>query len=198
MSQERSPEGIQQVWQGQEKEGVRMSVEQLRASAGKFQRRIQWRNAREYTAGLAVMLFFGGEFVRAAGAPLVRVGFALTIVGMAYVLWHLLTKGGTARLPEAAGRTSYLEFQRAELVRQRDLLRGVWRWYLGPLVPGMATLVTAFALANPRHVKNFAALVALEAVFMAGVLFAIGWLNARAAQRLQRQIDELDQERGTE
>ena len=36
-----------------------MSVEQIQASAGSFQRRIQWRNAREYVAAIAVVVFFG-------------------------------------------------------------------------------------------------------------------------------------------
>ena len=37
---------IREIWQTQPTEGVRMSVEQIQASAGSFQRRIQGRNAR--------------------------------------------------------------------------------------------------------------------------------------------------------
>jgi hypothetical protein len=183
---------IKEVWQSQPTEGVRMSVEQIQAVGGRFQRRIHWRNVREYVAAALVVVFFGWEFWR-AGDVLVRIGFGSMIVGVFYLIWHLLTKGSWQSLPEEAGLSSCIEFQRRQLVQQRDLVSSVWRWYLGPLVPGMAVLLVAFWRANPGHLKHPAFIVLPEAVFFAVVLVAIARLNESAARRLQRQIDELDE-----
>jgi len=183
---------MKELWQSQPTEGVRMSIDQIRVSAGTFQHRIQWRNMREYVTAMLLVFFFSYEFWR-AGDVLVRIGFGLIIAGIFYLIWHLLSKGSWRPLPEDAGLSSCIEFQRRQLVQQRDLVSSVWRWYLGPLVPGMAMLLVAFYRANPGHLKNPAVVVVPEAIFFAVVFVAIAKLNARAARKLQRQIDELDE-----
>ena len=184
---------MREIWQGQPTEGVRMSVEQIQASAGSFQRNIQWRNAREYVAAIAVVVFFGWEYSRTPDLP-ARIGFGLMIAGMFYMVWVLLSRGSGRPLPEDAGRSSFIEFQRSELVRQRDLLRGVWRWYLGPLIPGLAVLLaTSFNHAIQAGHAFPVVFVALFGVLVAAVFVGIAMLNGKAARKLQRQIDELDE-----
>lgn len=183
---------MKELWQSQPTEGMRMSVEQIQAVAGKFQRRIHWRNIREYVAAIVVVVFSAYEFFR-GGDQLVRTGFGLIIAGTFYLIWHLLSKGSWRPLPEDAGLSSCIEFQRRQLVQQRDLVSSVWRWYLGPLIPGMAILLLAFYHANPGHVKHPSLIVLPEAIFFAVISVAVAKLNARAACRLQRQIDELDE-----
>ena len=126
---------------------------------------------------------------------LVRIGFGLLIAGIFYLIWHLLSKGSWRPLPEDAGLSSCIEFQRRQLEQQRDLVSSVWRWYLGPLIPGMAMLLVAFYHANPGHLKHPASVVLPEAVFFAVICIAIAKLNGNAARKLQRQIDELDERR---
>ena len=170
-----------------------MSVEQIQASAGSFQRRIQGRNAREYVAAIAVVVFFGWEFSRTPDL-LSRIGFGLMIAGMFYMVWMLLSQGSGRHLPEDAGRSSFIEFQRGELVRQRDLLSSVWRWYLGPLIPGLAVLLaTSFNHAIRAGHAFPVAFVALFAAFAAALFVGIARLNGRVVLKLQRQIDELDE-----
>jgi hypothetical protein len=183
---------LKELWQSQKTEGVRMSVAEMQASAGKFQRRIQGRNAREYVASAVMVVFFGFEFWR-AGDLLVRTGFALLIAGLCTLAWQLHVRGSWSPLPADAGLSSYVEYKRRELVRQRDALNSVWRWYLGPLVPGMAVLLLAFFRANPGHLKHPAFIVVPEAIFFAAVSFVIAKLNSNAARRLQKEIDELDE-----
>ncbi len=183
---------LREVWQGQKTEGVRMSVAEIEASAGKFQRRIQWRNAREYVASAVMVVFFGFEFWR-AGDPLVRVGFALLIAGLCFMAWQLHVRASWSPLPKDAGLSSYVEYKRRELERQRDALNGVWRWYLGPLIPGLAVLLLAFYRANPGHLKHPAFIVVPEAIFFAAVSFGVARLNSNAAHRLQKEIDELEE-----
>jgi hypothetical protein len=183
---------MKELWQNQKTEGLRMTVEQIRVSAGTFHHKIQARNVREYVVAIALIVFFSFEFWR-AGDLLVRVGFGLIIAGMVYLIWHMLSKGSWLPLPKDAGLSSCIEFQRRQLEQQRDLLSSVWRWYLGPLIPGMAVLLFAFGHANPGHLKHPAFVIVPEAMFFVVICVAIAMLNGRAARKLQRQIDELDE-----
>ena len=189
-----SPEdrNVIELWQNQETEGVRMSVEQVRSEVMRFERRIGRRNLREYLAALFVILSFGYLFTRMTDV-LLRVGFGLEIVGASYIIWHLLTKGSPRAMAGDSGRASWIEFRRAELVRQRDLLRSVWRWYLGPLVPGLVVQMVAQGRINPSFVRHPGTLVVM-CVVLAAMFVGIGWLNARAARKLQQQIDELEEQ----
>jgi hypothetical protein len=176
-----------------------MSIEQIRNEAGRFQRKVQRRNLREYIAALAVILFFGRIFLR-ANDLLVRVGCGLIIAGVAYVTWHLLSKGSPGSLDENAGLSNWIDFRRNELVRQRDLLKSIWRWYLGPLIPGIAAMFLAFAqavLGGHLHVKHPGVSVGVDGLFFVTVFLVAARLNARAARKLQRQIDDLDRQSGT-
>jgi hypothetical protein len=170
-----------------------MSVEQVQVSAGKLQRKVQWRNAREYVAAFAVVVFFGYEFTQAADS-VARLGFSLIIAGTCYMVWQLRSKGSWRSLPKDAGLSSCIEFKRRELERQRDLLSHVWSWYLGPLTPGLAVLIVDFSLAMQGHVRHAGVLVAAYSLFVAGIFIGIAKLNSKAARTLQRQIDELDEE----
>ena len=182
---------MRELWQSQKTEGVRMSVEQIRLSAGKFQRRIEWRNARESIGAFAAAAFFAFEFAL-TNDLLMRIGFGLLIAAAFYMVWQLYTRGSWRRLPEDAGLSSCIEFQRRELKRQRDFLRGVWRWYLGPIIPGLVVTIAAVARSNPHRLKHSEALLGLYVVFIAAGFWFVAWLNKRAARRLQCRIDQLD------
>ena len=124
-----------------------MSVEQVRLEAGRFQRRISARNLREYVVAVMLIIYFGFEFSRITQV-VARVGFGLLIAGIAYLVWHMLSKGSPGTIDETAGLLGSIEFRRRELVRQRDLLRSVWRWYIGPCIPGLVVLVGWFVYGN--------------------------------------------------
>jgi len=187
---ESPPSDMKNVWQNQKTEGIQMSVDEIRRRAGKFHRKIFWRNAREYVAALAVTLFFGYEFWRAHDL-LTHVGLALMIGGLVYMNWHLYKRGSSRSLPADLGLASNLEFHRRELERQRDLIGSVWSWYLGPVIPGWVVLTAAFARTNPGHSPHVG--LSLTVLDTFGVLlFIFIWkLNQHGARRLQERIDEL-------
>ena len=82
---------------------------------------------------------------------------------------------------------SGLEFLRSELVRQRDLLRSVWWWYLAPFVPGLLLILGGVALERPGRWGWLAPGIVAAVTFV-----GIGLLNQRVARKLQRRIDDLD------
>ena len=182
---------LKRVWQNQPSEGMLMSVDELRRRARKFQRKIYWRNAREYVAALVVVILFGFEFWLVPDA-LTRVGFGLCIAGLLYVVGQLHRKGSARSLPAEMGLATSLEFFRRELEKQRDLVGSVWSWYLGPLIPGLVVLTVAFARTNPRHLRHFGLSLAIFNL-VAALVFVLVWrLNQRAARKLERRIEELN------
>ena len=186
MVNELPPDNLKSLWQNQSVEPVQMSLEEIRQKAEKFQKRIRYRNLRE-DVGAAIAFagfgYFSWKF------PEMRLSFALIAAGTLYVLYQLHTKGAARTVPEALALGTCLEFHRRELERQRDLLRGVWKWYLLPLVPGILAVLAVSLLHLPpaKWVRTLPIVV-----FWAAGFYGIWRLNDRCADKLQRQIDELN------
>ena len=175
---------MQNLWQAQPYDAVPIGLEQVRRKAGKMHDKIRSRNLREYLAGMLVVVWFGWAAWKSHEWT-ERGAFALMIAGVLYVLDHLRRHGSARRLPAQYGLTDARSFHLEELTRQRDLLKGVVRWYLGPMVPGWAALVINVA----RKGNLFAG--ALLAILMTAVCVFVAWINRRAEQRLDLQIAEL-------
>jgi Flp pilus assembly protein TadB len=181
-------DNLKEIWRCQPVEGIKMSAEQIRKRAGSFEKKIMWRNVREYiSGGIAAVLFV--YFIATNHDPLFRAACVVMIVGLAYVAWQLHRKGSAKSVPEEMGAASSLQFYRKQLERQRDMAASVWSWYLAPLVPGLILFAISSALADPRPRKLI--FLALFYGFSAGLFVFIWKLNARGARCLQRMIDEL-------
>ena len=172
---------------------MRISMEELRAKAAKFNSRIRWRNIREYVAALVAIVWVGTSLWKVSDA-VERIAFALMIAGVIYWLWHLKKWGSAKSLPADMGRADCVRFYQNELARQRDLVRGIWKWAIGPIIPGMILLCVYFIVIPPSGHRWVSV---ANLIFQASVLWFIGWLNLRAARRLDRRIKELDRELGS-
>jgi hypothetical protein len=193
MSMDATEQLARTVWQGQAVEARAFSQREIRAMYESFNRRIWWRNGREYAAAAVASAAFGWGAWQAQGA-VQRAGHLLLIAAMAIIVLRLWTRGA-ARAPTAlAAEQSCLEYHRSELRRQRALLQSVWRWYLGPLLPGLAVLYAAHALKAAQHGAGALLVVALGAGVTVAVLVGIGVSNQRAASRLGAQLAALEAE----
>ncbi|MGD9815291.1 MAG: hypothetical protein AB7Q23_08805 [Hyphomonadaceae bacterium] len=184
---------LQTLWKSQPEEPFTMSLAEVRTRAERFQSRVRRRNWIEYGASVFVVVAFG--FMAAANpAPLVKLGALLIIAATLYVCWKLATMARAAAKDEAQ---SWADFHRAELIRQRDALRSVWRWYLGPFIPGMVVFVagTALSLGPTAPLLAKASLFGAGVGFVTVVFVAIGQLNAFAARQIEREIAALDRTR---
>ena len=194
MANELRPDDLGEVWRRQKVEHTQMTIDELRGKASKFRRRILFRNLREYAAVAVVVAFFA--FSMGKYTPLMRVGAGLSIAGMLYVAYQIHRRGSTKAVAADLAPESCLDFHRQELERQRDLLMGIWSWYLGPMIPGLVFLMVAVGMANPGHLKHALVFEAEYSAVVALAFYFVAKLNQRAARRLQRQIDELDAMRG--
>jgi hypothetical protein len=171
------------LWQSQEVEKMTITLDQIRSRSSCFERRLYWRNIREYAGGAIALALLTPQLWSAHSWRLASV--VLLITGLLYVMWQVYLRGARPAPADAAIRP-LLEFHRRELERQRDALRSVWRWYLLPFAPGLALTLIALALDRGIH----AAFVLSGIIFV--VAFAGVWLlNDRAARKLDRKIDEM-------
>ncbi|HYM78740.1 MAG TPA: hypothetical protein VE377_22405 [Candidatus Dormibacteraeota bacterium] len=180
---------VLKIWQEQPVEGIKMSVDEIHLRAGKFERRIMWRNIREYVASLIAVALFVYFFATTQGA-LSRITFALFIAGMLWIVIQLHLKGSAKSMPAGLDTLTSLRFYRAELERQREVVSKVWSWYLAPMVPGFVVYTVGYAVSVPRPLAW--AGLALMDVLIAALFFWIWKMNMRAARCLQRMIDELN------
>lgn len=189
MSADHPPTDPPSLWQGQPAEPLPpLSPEALRAQAGKFEKTIGRRNLGEYLAAAFVVAIFGWRALTAPGV-LAKVGPAMMVVAAIYIVWRLATRGGARPLPPEALATSSLSFYRAELERQRALLRSIWRWYLGPMLPGFVFMLAESALADPRPARLVR--IAVFAAFFALMLLIVAKANRMAADKLDQELAQL-------
>src|SRR5436309_14134305 len=124
MPDEFTPDAMKQIWQTQKVEGTVMSLDEIRARARRFQRKIHMRNIREYAAAAVVVVFMTMGPLRST-PQLERVAALLCIAGVLYVVYRLHRFGSASGTPGELGLTNSLEFYRRQLERQRDLGRKV-------------------------------------------------------------------------
>jgi hypothetical protein len=163
-----------------------MSAEEIRMRAAKFERKIMWRNVREYVAGAIAAGLFASFLIKSHDV-FFQAACAMMIAGLAYMAYQLHRRTSPRRMPADLGITNSLKFHRTELERQLDFIRHIWKWYLGPLVPGLV----AFSLATMSADHHNLVRIALVNAFFAICLVLVWRLNVYAARCLQRRIDEL-------
>jgi hypothetical protein len=194
MTDERKEEEFVTLWRAQPIEPAPITLEEIRTAATKFERRIRRRNMREYAAGPIAIACFAWGAVSFHGW-MTKLGCIEIIAATVFILWHLGRRGSVLATPGGADARGLVEFHRAELVRQRDLVRGVWLWYLAPPIPGFILIFLGRWFQDPvrgRPIATDHLIIALLAPIIPLVLLVIWLLNIIGANRLQKRIDALD------
>jgi hypothetical protein len=190
MVNEPSPDDPIEIWQNQHVEPLMMTMEEVRNKAVRFERQIRIRNRRETIVALVMIVVFG-LFLLVFRSPMQRAGSLLTIAGLVFVIYRMNRQAAPESVP-SGGFESCVAFHRRELERQRDLLRSIGLWYLGPLIPGVVVFSVAIIepKIRPDHPADWWRALPGLAIMVAWFWFTIR-LNWRAAAGLQRTIDEL-------
>ena len=179
-------------WQHSGSAAALPPLDELRDRADRFRRKIVRRNWIEYAAGAFVILAFAAVALFVP-LPALRIGAALVIGGTCVVLWQLHRRGSPLTPMEHGGAMSVLDYQRRELVRQRDALDSIFTWYLLPLIPGMLTIMAAPLLSLPVSQWQWPPAEVLQTIGLVAFVFAaIYLLNKRGARQLQVRIDAID------
>jgi hypothetical protein len=176
---------IQNLWQSQPKEMTTMSLDQVHTRARAFQSQINWRNRLEHAASALVVVVFSGYAIF-FDEPLMRLGSALIVAAALLVSLIMALRGRAA--PVSDGADECVDFHRRALVRQRDLLRSAWLWYVLPFAPGF-TLFAIPVIQNAAGDKAWTAwaMAACVVVFFVGTSV----VNLIGARYMQKEIDRM-------
>jgi hypothetical protein len=183
---------LQALWRAQPSEHEPMTLAEIHQRARTMQRKVRRRNLTEYVAGVLVILAFAPVLLHKA-SWMMQGGAALIIVATVMVLRHMHRMASARAVPE--GGAPIIDFHREELIRQRDALRTVGRWYLAPFVPGLALIIAGRWLqahTRGRSIETDHLIILVISAVMV-LIFVLVWaLNRWGAKRLQKRIDELD------
>jgi hypothetical protein len=182
---------LKQLWKDQSMTTATLSLEQVKVKAKRLHRRIAFRNAREYVGCGIVTCAFSLYLYRFPGL-LMRTGCMLTILATLFIAWQMKRRASNQVLPSASGEQSWLDFQRAQLIRQRDALHSAWLWYVAPFLPGVIVFrwgVETELSQNAPFVRGWLANLLIALVFL-----GVAALNRYAARKLQQHIDTLERE----
>jgi hypothetical protein len=183
---------LKTLWTNQKTEET-VTLENIQEKAAKFQRRVYWGNTLEYAASVLVVVIFGW-YVWVLPGWMAKLGSALIVVAILYIVWQLGRRGRAGRVPGGSA-LALVDFHRRELERRRDLLRSAWHWYILPVVPGIALILLGrwYQIHVPGRPAGLDHLIIILGGIVAALIIAIVRLiQVLAAVTLQRQIDELD------
>ena len=145
-----------------------VTQEDMRWKAEEFATDINLQNRRACMIAAVLLAAFTAVFVLAS-VTRVRIGAALMVAGILYMLWQLRTTGSPAAV-------EYGDRYRAELRRRHDFLCRARFWYLCSVIPGCGLLMMNAGI-YPCYVFMY--------------IFLIGELIHRAALSIQRDLEEL-------
>lgn len=174
------------LWKSQPLDAETVSLDAIRGAAKNFNTTIVRRNRLEELAGCLAMLTFG-VFAWIQENTTMRTGCVLIILGTLVMLYQLRKRAKIGVLPTQGVAGTYVDYFRAELVRQRDSLRAIWLWGVVPALPGVAVLVWGMAEKDPLGFPWLPMLAMLLVPFAVVV-----WMNLKVARKMQHKIDEID------
>jgi hypothetical protein len=166
------------------------SVGELEKRESALARKESTRRWSESVAGGLSIAALGAIAVGLASMPRTRIAAALLVLGELAVIATLWRRATRRRVPPpmAASTSEHIAHYRAELLRERDALRSVERWYLAPTAPGL--LYFPIAIADDLGIDGFVMEV-VWAISFAVVAMVIVGVQRRAACRLDREIAAL-------
>jgi hypothetical protein len=175
---------VESVWREQPREEGGMSLADIQARAKAHTERTRRQDILTWLVVAAVVISNVFDFALDTSTA-TRIGTGLLFLALVFVLLYYGRARGAVELPEELGLQGSIDFYRAQLVRQRNLVQRFWLWGALPFVPGIAVSMLGTSR-QPLTGRG----IALATVFLTLVAL-IAWMNAREAKKLQKEIDDL-------
>ena len=169
-------------------------VRQIANTVQRFDRKIFWRNFREYAAGgiMLVVFAYGAAFDRG------RIVSMIGVAAMSFVLVYMWWKHRDIKpLDPSADARAYQTALVARFDRQVQLLRNARYWYFLPLYLLILAMTTTNAMHRPAQIPPWAHAIILAAslAFVTALFIWLARLNERHAVRLlteaKKQVESL-------
>ena len=176
---------IQKLWREQPQKEEVMALHEIRARAQQFESKVRRWNI---VAGALFLILFAknGWEIWAQDDTLERIGDLLMMAALAYVAYRYREYGRVPSMPASLGSSSCVDFYRKQLIRQREMSSGSWRFLL-PFAPALVLIIVG-RFSQGRSTTQVVAMTILAVVLFVGC----AWVNARGIRKLQKEIDALE------
>lgn len=186
---------IKTLWQSQPMEDTPVSLSDLQSRAAALKSRVRWRNVVLYLYSL-FNIVAGGWLIYKQVFPAMTYPMILMIGAHLFVLWQVVRRVGSHRIPDGATGQAGLSFLRGQFERQRTALSRAWLWYILPFMPPFLWelgiwLHNILAKAGPAQAMR---LLLFSATIVSAILFwgTVYWLFQRGARRWNNELRALD------
>ena len=194
MTTDNSSDVLRELWQKQSGPSFSMEPDEIQKRLSQLQTNLRDVRIAIYVLCPGAAIWFAYWLIFTSQPMIARAGLLLIVLGMTFWVgqfWLYSRDRQNALInSDVAGRTSCLEFYRAELVRQRDFNRGGWLWlrlfalYAGLFFMAWMPLHHWTGSGNGYRVIN---------LVMVSVLAILSvWMSYRSSRRLQQKIDAID------
>ncbi len=178
-------EQLTAIWRGQSVTPLRMTPEQLRTRAARFESAIRRRNLRDHVSfALVAIICAWGIFTHGL---VLRVGCALIIAWALYSMVLLRRFGAMPVAPADSSAQTCAAYHRRQLERQRDIALS-WPWGIGLAIPGFVLALAGIGLG--ARVPHWVFPVVMTGVFLF-LYVALVIHGKMLAAQWQREIDSL-------
>lgn len=186
---------LRALWQSLPTTPVQISPANMRLKVEGFRGYIRRRNVKEMIIWLAVCVPLCW-FATWPISFLWDVSCVLLVLGCLFAAMNLHRRSGPL-VRETTPTMALVDFHRAQLAHERDMLRGMWRWYLLPPLPGIALFLYAWADFAWHRVAHTTVILGATCMVLATALASLWTVVVQLswAARLQRRIDDLDRYR---
>jgi cbb3-type cytochrome oxidase subunit 3 len=174
------------LWRNQPQEKLEMTVQQLMT---RRTQQLYSMTRSEIVTAIAGTLFFVAVVAwRFAGTQqrLLQVGLLVVVAWIAVTAYWFRD-----RIRGRGFTGTCLEHYRKELERRRDHLRNVWLWHGPALLACLILVATLMGNAFPSY-QRLGKMAPFLLLLVTWTVYGV-WRRRRAAQAIQREIDELDQ-----
>jgi len=190
---------LRTLWQSQhplKEEEVKKMRERLVAKAKSFERKIRWRNLREYLAALLVLPFFLAGQSHARGA-LDRAGMLVLAGACVWTVVYLWLKHRREQRPqEELSIQEYRERLIGGYDRQIQLLKQAKYWYVLPFYAGFLPLSAGGIVREWEKRQSLSWFNLLMPLVFTVACGAIWYLNevygVRKLREERRRVEELE------
>ncbi len=181
------------LWNKQEIIMSPLALSEIKSQALKMHHRLLWRDRIEYLAGLfCMMLFIFLAFISPEWT--FRAACALLVAGIGCICYNLYQRKSEAPDDSIRFAANSADFHLDQLRHQYAMLSSVGKWYIGPILPGMAAFLMAAIYEASKQVGTLNAILgSLPGIAVSTlILLGIYWLNMRAAKKLKERIETLE------
>lgn len=145
------PMSIQEIWKESGFDIVAPTSDELIRKEARLRAAVYRSNLLEYVAGL-LLFAISSYFAIQAASGVALAGWVLTMVATVFIMTNLYFRSrGDGPVFGDDTTAHYL----ANLIRRRDLLGSIWKWYILPLVPGFVLLRIAMHGLVPADQQMF-------------------------------------------